>query len=78
MPEKEFRLVRLICTRPELVTGMVREEGETLMEKSGDGLAPGTVETCRARTITSVRDGRVRRVMRDEMVPTFFDPDRQS
>jgi len=56
---------------------MVREEGETLMEKSGGGLAPGIVETCRARTITSVRDGRVRRVIRDEMVPTFFDPVRQ-
>jgi hypothetical protein len=45
VPEKEFRLVRLIWTRPEPVTGMVREEGETFMEKSGDGLAPGTVET---------------------------------
>ena len=69
--ENEFRLVRVIWTRPELVTGMVREEGETLMEKSRDGLAPRTAETWRTRTRMSVRDARVRRVIWDGMLPHF-------
>jgi len=61
-PENPLRLVRVSWTRPEPDTGIVREEGETLTEKSGDGLAPGTTEIWRPRTRISIRGRIVRRL----------------
>ena len=70
-PEKEFKLVRVTWTRPEPVTGTVREDGEAVMEKSGDGLAPGTAETWRARTRMSVNDERLKLAILDDNLSTL-------
>jgi hypothetical protein len=66
LPEKEVRLARVNWTSPELVIGIVIEDGDTVMEKSGEGPAAETADNCMARTRANVMDARTRFVIRDD------------
>jgi hypothetical protein len=71
VPENALRLVRVIWTSPEPVIGIVREEGETVTEKSGEGLAAGTAQICRPSTKMNVTGRMVKRDSRDAMSHIF-------